>query len=67
MLSKIISVHPVLRPMVVAQVAEFTASVWLNSEMDISETKLGGALDKVPYHCYLFTLSSIQCQLSVKK
>ncbi len=47
MLSKIISLHPVLRPMVVAQVAEFTASVWLNSEMDISEPKLGNALDKV--------------------
>lgn len=47
MLCKIIAAHPSLRPMVVAQVAEFTATMWLQSEMDIQDAKLGGALDKV--------------------
>src|SRR4051812_44408675 len=46
-LTKIVSMHPALRSMVVAQVAGFVASLWLSSEMDITDSKLGSALDKV--------------------
>jgi hypothetical protein len=35
--------------MIVAQVAEFTASMWLQNEMDIQDSKLGGSLDKVTH------------------
>lgn len=47
MLCKILAAHPSLRPMIVAQVAEFTATMWLQHEMDIPDSKLGGSLDKV--------------------
>jgi hypothetical protein len=69
MLCKILAAHPSLRPMIVAQVAEFTATMWLQHEMDIHDSKLGGSLDKVsaPRLCIsgsaTLTFSSLALQM----